>query len=363
MNFWWIETQQIYGDRHKRQIATSYRTGEDAEPVVMARVTNADGVYGPWRRFAMETDLPKLVSVGSEQNFTLAEKARGRANIDALGSSDRGAANGVASLGSDGKVPSGQLPALTTTATVGAAMAGANSKATPADGDFFAGVQAGGSTMFKTTWANIKTALASVFLRLTGGTLTGFLTLHSAPTANMHAANKGYVDTGLNDKLALSGGTLTGALSGTTISLSGGMSGSLTHRSGGGYMNIGSFNEGTYGSGYCRAWWNENDNILTFTATDGDAIVKSEYFQTTRQPTDVSHLTRKDYVDNLVNARVSNVRRVGPSSVSSITKGGSWDAPSGYFVTGLSYALEGAAIGLRSYQPQVYINGAWRAFA
>ncbi|MEG1753454.1 MAG: hypothetical protein RR234_06020 [Christensenella sp.] len=31
-------------------------------------------------------------------------------------------------------------------------------------------------------------------LNLTGGTLTGFLTLHAAPTANMHAANKKYVD-------------------------------------------------------------------------------------------------------------------------------------------------------------------------
>ncbi|MEG0338298.1 MAG: hypothetical protein RR573_00105, partial [Oscillospiraceae bacterium] len=31
-------------------------------------------------------------------------------------------------------------------------------------------------------------------LNLSGGTLTGFLTLHAAPTANMHAANKKYVD-------------------------------------------------------------------------------------------------------------------------------------------------------------------------
>lgn len=50
-----------------------------------------------------------------------------------------------------------------TTANVGAAIAGANGKQTPADGDFFAGVEAGGSTMFKTTWANTKAALKVYF--------------------------------------------------------------------------------------------------------------------------------------------------------------------------------------------------------
>ncbi|QPA29263.1 hypothetical protein IR196_13730 [Brucella anthropi] len=102
------------------------------------------------------------VRVDAAQAFTLAERAQGRSNIDALGMVDKGKADGVASLDSTGKVPTAQLPALTTTATVGAAMAGANGKTTPADGDFFSGVLAGGSTMFKTTWANIKAALAAI---------------------------------------------------------------------------------------------------------------------------------------------------------------------------------------------------------
>ncbi|MEL4069598.1 hypothetical protein WKW50_05560 [Ochrobactrum sp. GPK 3] len=102
------------------------------------------------------------VRVDATQAFTLAEKAQGRSNIDALGTVDKGKADGVASLDSTGKVPSAQLPALTTTATVGAAIAGSNGKTTPADGDFFAGVEAGGSTMFKTTWANTKAALAAI---------------------------------------------------------------------------------------------------------------------------------------------------------------------------------------------------------
>lgn len=119
------------------------------------------------------------VRVDAATTFTLAQKAQGRSNIDALGAVDRGAANGVASLDSGGKVPSAQLPALTTTATVGAAVAGASGKATPADGDFFAGVEAGGSTMFKTTWGNIKAALTAIFYSKTevnnivAGTING----------------------------------------------------------------------------------------------------------------------------------------------------------------------------------------------
>ncbi|MCH4539062.1 hypothetical protein [Ochrobactrum sp. A-1] len=74
-----------------------------------------------------------------------------------------GEPNGIAGLDDGGKVPPAQLPALTTTATVGAAMAGANGKAVPDDSDFFGGVLAGGSTMFKATWGNLKAALRAAF--------------------------------------------------------------------------------------------------------------------------------------------------------------------------------------------------------
>lgn len=49
-------------------------------------------------------------------------------------------------------------------------------------------------------------------LNLAGGTMTGFVTLHAAPTDNLHAATKKYVDDGLALKLSLTGGTLTGSL-------------------------------------------------------------------------------------------------------------------------------------------------------
>ncbi|WP_155373747.1 hypothetical protein [Catellatospora vulcania] len=47
---------------------------------------------------------------------------------------------------------------------------------------------------------------------ISGGTLTGPLTLAGAPTTDLHAATKGYVDSGLTLKLNRSGGTLSGPL-------------------------------------------------------------------------------------------------------------------------------------------------------
>ncbi|ELT47712.1 hypothetical protein [Brucella intermedia] len=113
------------------------------------------------------------VRVDAAQTFTLAEKKRGRDNIEAVGIADKGKPDGVASLDSTGKVPTAQLPALTTTATVGAAMAGANGKATLDDGDFLGGVLAGGSTMFKITWANLKAAITSLVNTIVSGNMAG----------------------------------------------------------------------------------------------------------------------------------------------------------------------------------------------
>ena len=96
---------------------------------------------------------------------------------------------GVAPLGSDGKVPLANLPALTTTATVGAAIAGANGLTTPDDGDALAGVKSGTSTMFRWTWGNIKAALTALFdgryLRLVGGVINGSVTIQPSADAAM----------------------------------------------------------------------------------------------------------------------------------------------------------------------------------
>ena len=59
---------------------------------------------------------------------------------------------------------------------------------------------------------NTLDAALDTKLNLSGGTLTNFLTLHAAPTSNLHASTKKYVDD--NHALALlkAGGTMTGPL-------------------------------------------------------------------------------------------------------------------------------------------------------
>ena len=65
---------------------------------------------------------------------------------------------------------------------------------------------------------NVQTQLTAK-LPLAGGTMTGVLTLNAAPSADLHAATKQYVDSHTTDKLPLAGGTLTGPLllSGTPV--------------------------------------------------------------------------------------------------------------------------------------------------
>ncbi|GAA5542419.1 hypothetical protein [Brucella sp. NBRC 113783] len=104
----------------------------------------------------MSNALGLRVRVDAANGFSLAQKAQGRVNLDALGTVDKGVANGVASLDSTGKVPSAQLPGLTTTETVGAAVAGANGGSSIADGDTLTGVLSGTSTLRRWTWGNIK---------------------------------------------------------------------------------------------------------------------------------------------------------------------------------------------------------------
>jgi hypothetical protein len=59
-----------------------------------------------------------------------------------------------------------------------------------------------------TEWILIKFGSQAAWLPLSGGVMTGFITTHANPTANLHVANKAYADT----KVALAGGTMTGLL-------------------------------------------------------------------------------------------------------------------------------------------------------
>jgi hypothetical protein len=69
-----------------------------------------------------------------------------------------------------------------------------------------------GETFSSTCTAWNTQPAGEVLVPRLGGTITGPLTLSTAPTATLHAATKSYVDTGDAARLPLSGGTLTGAL-------------------------------------------------------------------------------------------------------------------------------------------------------
>ena len=75
------------------------------------------------------------------------------------------------------------------------------------------------------TWNLLKFGPATgAWLPLTGGSLSGFLTLHSDPTAAMHAATRQYVDAALG---SAGTGTITGVTAGTALS-GGGTTGTVT---------------------------------------------------------------------------------------------------------------------------------------
>lgn len=64
--------------------------------------------------------------------------------------------------------------------------------------------------------ATTTSSLTNLLVAKAGGTMTGFLVLNGAPTSNLHAATKLYVDSAVDDALATvvlkSGSTMTGAL-------------------------------------------------------------------------------------------------------------------------------------------------------
>jgi len=72
------------------------------------------------------------------------------------------------------------------------------------------------------SWGNVTTDLSGV-LALTGGTMTGALTLSGAPTSNLHAATKAYVDSNAGAIVADGGNFNTGgSLVSTSTTFDGG---------------------------------------------------------------------------------------------------------------------------------------------
>ena len=134
--------------------------------VMLPAYTPTSDYHAVTKKYA-DDQAAETVQVTTVQNFTLAQKSRARQNIDALGTVDRGAPNGVASLDAGGKIPSSQLPQAvldadkTTLASVTSAMSQA-----PLGGDidesndrFFLLVNSGSSKRYG--WATIKNWIKS----------------------------------------------------------------------------------------------------------------------------------------------------------------------------------------------------------
>lgn len=128
----------------------------------------------------------------------------------------KAAANGIASLDGDGKIPTGQLPALAISDTFVVASQAAMLALTAEVGDIAVRTDLNKSFILKTAgastlanWQELLTptdavlsvdgntgavSLSGTYLAKAGGTMTGNLVLNADPSVNLGAATKQYVD-------------------------------------------------------------------------------------------------------------------------------------------------------------------------
>jgi hypothetical protein len=164
------------------------------------------------RDFILRATFAMLNNVGPE-NFGMMDKA----TYDPTGAAKDAFAMANMVEGANAKVMTAaehtklagiaSAATVTNASTVGAAIAGVSQVAAPADGDRFSGVPSGASTLFWTTWGNIKAALKTYFdtLYATVGHTHTFASLTSKPTTR-----SGY---GITDAASSAQGTLAdGAL-------------------------------------------------------------------------------------------------------------------------------------------------------
>lgn len=116
-------------------------------------------------------------------------------------------------------------------------------------------------------------------LNLSGGTMTGGLTLFGAPSAALHATTKSYVDTGLDLKLDKTGGTVTGQIKNATNPV---VADDLARR---GYVD---------GVDTAARLYTTDQFNLAFLKSGGTL---TGFVSLNADPTDALHATTKQYVD------------------------------------------------------------------
>lgn len=110
-------------------------------------------------------------------------------NMDYIPTSQKGANSGVATLGTDGILTGSQRP--TYTASDVGAIANPNGGTT---GQILEKTETGTQWADKPASGMTQTQADERYLQLSGGTMTGALSLPGNPTSDNHAANKAYVD-------------------------------------------------------------------------------------------------------------------------------------------------------------------------
>ncbi|WP_424133845.1 tail fiber domain-containing protein [Roseomonas chloroacetimidivorans] len=100
------------------------------------------------------------------------------------------------------------------------------------------------------------------YLKLSGGTLTGALTLTGSPTASLHAATKGYVDSATDLLLPKAGGTIAGGL---TVNNALNVGGTIASSSDGTFYRSGTPSTGAinFGSSGQRYLYSDGTTIST----------------------------------------------------------------------------------------------------
>lgn len=158
---------------------------------VVPQVTVASaGLQGP-------QGLPTTVNGHAGSSITLSA-----ADVGAIATTARGAANGVAQLDSSGLVPTSELP---TTALSGS-FVDLSTAQTVNGVKTFGSIPVGPASDPTTGNQLSRKSYVDTKLPLAGGTLTGALTLAADPVSALQPATKQYSDL----KLALAGGTMTG---------------------------------------------------------------------------------------------------------------------------------------------------------
>jgi hypothetical protein len=141
---------------------------------------------------------------------------------------------------------------------------------------------------------------ATGFVHLKGDTMNGFLTLHSVPTATMHAATKGYTDTQIN--------SLRSTIQGGFVHLSGDtMTGFLTLH----HHPTAAYHAATKGyTDVIITKLADLSSVMTngYVHLSGDTMIGPGYLTLNANPTQPMHAATKYSSENYTNQKIADLR-------------------------------------------------------